>query len=55
MPIVLSGKSSRNRRTSSSMSEDLPEPPVPVMPRTGTLERAASARIVANSSAWSLG
>jgi hypothetical protein len=31
----LSSWSSRKRRTSSSVSEDLPEPPVPVMPSTG--------------------
>ena len=30
-----SGSSARKRRTSSSVSEDLPAPPVPVMPRTG--------------------
>jgi hypothetical protein len=35
MAMVLSGKCSRYRRTSSSTSDDLPEPPVPVMPRTG--------------------
>jgi hypothetical protein len=35
----LSSWSSRKRRTSSSVSEDLPEPPVPVMPSTGTVRR----------------
>ena len=33
--MVLSGKSIRKRRTSSSTSDDLPDPPVPVIPRTG--------------------
>ena len=37
----LSSWSSRKRRTSSSVSEDLPEPPVPVMPSTGTVVGAA--------------
>ena len=32
----LSSWSSRKRRTSSSVSDDLPDPPVPVMPSTGT-------------------
>ena len=36
--------SSRNRRTSSSVSEDFPEPPVPVMPSTGTGAAAAASR-----------
>ena len=35
----LSCWSMRNRRTSSSVSDDLPEPPVPVMPSTGTRPR----------------
>ena len=34
--ILLSGKSDRNLLTSSSTIEDFPEPPVPVMPNTGT-------------------
>ena len=34
-PIVFSGKSIRKRRTNSSTSDDLPDPPVPVIPRTG--------------------
>ncbi len=33
--MVISGSSARKRRTSSSVSEDLPAPPVPVAPRTG--------------------
>ncbi len=36
-PIVFSGKSSRNLRTNSSTKEDLPAPPVPVIPSTGVL------------------
>ena len=46
MATVRSGKSRRNRRTSSSTMEDLPAPPVPVMPSTGTrrpADRSASA------------
>ena len=39
----LSSWSSRKRRTSSSVSEDLPEPPVPVMPSTGAGWRPAAA------------
>ena len=38
------GKSSRKRRTNSSTSEDLPAPPVPVMPRTGTVVGRGSLR-----------
>ncbi len=34
--------SSRRRRISSSVSEDLPAPPVPVMPNTGTWRPAAA-------------
>ena len=36
-----SGKSSKKRRTSSSTMEDFPAPPVPVIPRTGTVGREA--------------
>ena len=36
----LSSRSRRNRRSSSSVSELLPDPPVPVMPRTGTCRAA---------------
>ena len=46
----LSSWSSRSRRSSSSVSEDFPEPPVPVMPRTGTERRAAAARTCSASS-----
>ena len=35
MAMVRVGWSARKRRTSSSVSDDLPAPPVPVMPRTG--------------------
>ena len=38
----LSSWSIRKRRTSSSVSDDLPEPPVPVMPRTGARCRPAA-------------
>ena len=34
--ICLVGKSTKNRRTNSSTKEDFPEPPVPVIPNTGT-------------------
>ena len=37
-PIVFSGKSIKKRRTSSSTKEDLPDPPVPVIPKTSVLE-----------------
>ena len=37
-PIVFSGKSIKKRRTNSSTNDDLPAPPVPVIPRTGILE-----------------
>ncbi len=47
----LSSWSSRKRRISSSVSDDLPEPPVPVMPSTGaTLAAAAVAISVAQAS-----
>ncbi len=46
----LSSWSSRKRRTSSSVSEDFPEPPVPVMPSTGTVAaRRAAGRASAGS------
>ena len=35
--ICLSSKSIKNRLTNSSTNEDLPAPPVPVIPNTGTL------------------
>ena len=41
--------SSRSRRISSSVRLDLPAPPVPVMPRTGVVDAAASASSVARS------
>ena len=37
-PIVFSGKSIKKRRTNSSTKDDLPAPPVPVIPKTGVLE-----------------
>ncbi len=40
----LSSRSRRNRRSSSSESELLPDPPVPVIPRTGTPREVAAAR-----------
>ncbi len=49
----LSAWSRRKRRSSSSVSDDLPEPPVPVMPSTGTvrsLRRSSSVRLVSPSS-----
>ena len=45
----LSCWSTRKRRTSSSVSEDLPEPPVPVMPSTGAWLRAAACWMVSSS------
>ncbi|CAI8240200.1 MAG: Uncharacterised protein [Flavobacteriaceae bacterium] len=36
--MVLSGKSIKNLLTSSSTKEDLPAPPVPVIPRTGVFK-----------------
>ena len=35
--ICFVGKSIKKRRTNSSTNEDFPEPPVPVIPKTGTL------------------
>ncbi len=34
IPMVFSGKSTKNLRTNSSTKLDFPEPPVPVIPRT---------------------
>ena len=34
--ICFSGKSIKKRRTNSSTKDDLPAPPVPVIPKTGT-------------------
>ena len=42
MAMVLSVKSYKNLRTNSSTNEDFPAPPVPVIPKTGILEPAAS-------------
>lgn len=41
-------------RTSSSVSEDLPEPPVPVMPRTGTWRAEAAFSVRRSSAAGSV-
>jgi hypothetical protein len=40
--LTLSSWSRRKRRTSSSVSDDLPAPPVPVMPSTGVRPAALS-------------
>ncbi len=37
-PIVLFGKSIKNLLTNSSTKLDFPEPPVPVIPKTGVVE-----------------
>ncbi|CAM5455844.1 hypothetical protein SANTM175S_01555 [Streptomyces antimycoticus] len=50
----LSCWSTRNRRTNSSVSDDLPEPPVPVIPSTGVTRAAAAARSCSRKSAGSL-
>ena len=39
--MVLLGKSIKNRLTNSSTNEDLPAPPVPVIPKTGILVASA--------------
>ncbi len=41
MPMCFSGKSNKNLLTSSSTIEDLPAPPVPVIPSTGVFEALA--------------
>ena len=46
--------SRRKRRISSSVSEDLPAPPVPVMPNTGTFFCAACSRTAATTLASAL-
>ena len=43
--LTVSPWSRRKRRTISSVSDDLPAPPVPVMPSTGTVNPAAALRI----------
>ena len=50
--ICLSSKSIKKRRTNSSTKEDLPEPPVPVIPRTGTSFFTDSSRTCFNTSAY---
>ena len=50
----LSSWSRRSRRISSSVREDLPAPPVPVMPSTGIVRACASALIAAMSLASAL-
>ena len=47
--LSLSSWSSRMRRSSSSVIDDLPDPPVPVMPSTGTTRREAAASSAAAS------
>ena len=37
-PMVLVGKSIKNLRTNSSTKLDFPDPPVPVIPKTGVVE-----------------
>ena len=51
----LSSWSSRKRRTSSSVSEDLPAPPVPVMPSTGRRVRRGEQRRASAGSRSGLG
>ncbi len=59
MAMVISGSSARKRRTSSSVSDDLPAPPVPVVPRTGEglrggrvpTSKPSSARVTARATA----
>jgi hypothetical protein len=46
--------SSRSRRMSSSVSEDLPAPPVPVMPSTGVFVPEAAPRTACSSAASAL-
>ena len=41
IPTVFFGKSCINRLTNSSTKEDLPAPPVPVIPNTGTFTFSA--------------
>ena len=50
-----SEKSIKNRRTNSSTKEDLPAPPVPVIPNTGEEEACAICSIISNSFLASLG
>ena len=38
IPIVFCGKSIKNRLTSSSTVDDFPDPPVPVIPKTGIVD-----------------
>ena len=45
IPIVFSGKSIKNLRTNSSTKEDLPAPPVPVIPRIGVFDFFANSFI----------
>ncbi len=49
MPTVLSGKSIIKRRTNSSTSDDLPAPPVPVIPKVTDLDVLAISLIFCNS------
>ncbi len=59
MATVRSASSARKRRTISSVSEDLPAPPVPVMPRTGaglsrfgvSTSMSSSTRVMARATA----
>ena len=37
-PIVFCGKSIKKRLTNSSTKDDFPEPPVPVIPKTGIVD-----------------
>ena len=51
----LSGKSTKKRRTSSSTKDDLPDPPVPVIPSTGTAFFVPASRSALMSAAFSSG
>ena len=48
-------KSIKKRRTNSSTKDDLPAPPVPVIPNTGVFDWSANFLIVINSSLDSSG
>ena len=52
IPIVLSLKSSKKRRTNSSTNDDFPAPPVPVIPKTGVPFFKGSASLKSSLKFW---
>ena len=55
MAILLSCEAIKKRRINSSTNDDLPAPPVPVIPKTGVVAVAAILRILSKAALFSSG